>query len=61
MIANAMSLIIPPFKFHEEKGSGRAQDFPMLKTNWSFKHTHTNTPAQERTTLTSSSTERQAF
>ena len=39
MIANAMSLSIPPSKFHEEKGSGRAKDFPMLKTNWSFTHT----------------------
>jgi len=32
--ANAMSLIIPPSKFFEEKGRGRAKDFPLLKTSW---------------------------
>ena len=36
--ANAMSLIIPPSKFFEEKGRGRAKDFPLLKTTWNNEY-----------------------
>ena len=32
--AEALSLIIPPSKFVEEKGRGRAKDFPMLQVDW---------------------------
>jgi len=32
--ANAMTLVIPPSKFFEEKGHGRSKNFPDLKTTW---------------------------
>ncbi len=37
----SMSLIIPPFKFHEEKGRGRAKDFPTLQTPWNNNYYQT--------------------